>query len=84
MYGLCWWQAERGIFEAIYLVPLQRKDNRNVDREALCRALGSAIGYDDTSNDREIVFLLQVQLPIPANFALPQTSCVITVAKLAE
>lgn len=53
-------QAERGLFDAIYLVPLQRRDIRSADKEALCKAMGAAIGFEDASNEREIVFLLQV------------------------
>jgi hypothetical protein len=52
-------QAERNLFDAIYLVPLQRRDGRSSDKEALCKAMGAAIGFEDASNEREIVFLLQ-------------------------
>lgn len=54
-------QAERTLFDAIYLVPLQRKDYRSYEKETLCKLMGSAIGFDDASNEREIVFLLQVR-----------------------
>ena len=56
-------QEERNLFDAIYLVPLQRKDYRSYEKETLCKAMGTAIGFDDASNEREIVFLLQDKHP---------------------
>lgn len=62
-------QAERTLFDAIYLVPLQRKDYRSYEKETLCKLMGSAIGFDDASNEREIVFLLQVRRQVDGQTA---------------
>jgi hypothetical protein len=42
---------------------LQRREGWRVNKEALCKAMGSAIGYDEAANEREIVFLLQASPP---------------------
>ena len=60
---VCQYLAERNMFDAIYLVPLQRKDYRSYEKETLCKVMGSAIGFEDASNEREIVFLLQDKHP---------------------
>ena len=60
---ICQYLAERNLFDAIYLVPLRRKEYRSYEKETLCKVMGAAIGFEDASNEREIVFLLQDKHP---------------------
>jgi hypothetical protein len=60
---VCQYLAERNQFDAIYMVPLRRKEYRSYEKETLCKVIGAAIGFEDASNEREIVFLLQDKHP---------------------
>ncbi|KAM3575264.1 hypothetical protein VYU27_002850 [Nannochloropsis oceanica] len=60
---VCQYLAERNLFDAIYLVPLRRKVYGSYEKETLCKVMGAAIGFEDASNEREIVFLLQDKHP---------------------